>query len=33
MGFTPDDESQEMKAFFQRGNAYTVKRLQEKFQK
>jgi uncharacterized protein YndB with AHSA1/START domain len=33
MGFTPDAESQKMKAFFERGNAYTVKKLQEKFAK
>lgn len=33
MGFTPDDESQKMKAFFERGNAYTVLKLQEKFKK
>jgi uncharacterized protein YndB with AHSA1/START domain len=31
MGFTPDDEAQKMKAFFERGNAYTLKKLQEKF--
>lgn len=33
MGFTPDDESQKMKAFFERGNAYTVAKLQQKFRK
>lgn len=33
MGFTPDDESQRMKAVFERGNALTVTRLQEKFRK
>ena len=33
MGFTPDAESQRMKAFFERGNAYTVMKLQEKFAK
>jgi len=33
MGFTPDAESQRMRAFFERGNAYTVKKLQEKFAK
>ncbi len=33
MGFTPDDESQRMKAFFERGNAFTVTRLQERFRK
>jgi len=31
MGFGADTESQKMKAFFERGNAYTVKKLQEKF--
>jgi len=33
MGFTPDAETQKMRAFFERGNAYTVKKLQEKFAK
>lgn len=33
MGFTADDESQRMKAFFERGNAFTLKKLQEKFRK
>jgi uncharacterized protein YndB with AHSA1/START domain len=33
MGFTPDVESQRMKAFFERGNASTVMKLQEKFAK
>lgn len=33
MGFTADEESQRMKAFFERGNAFTLKKLQEKFRK
>lgn len=33
MGFTPDADSQRMKAFFERGNAYTVMKLQEKIAK
>ena len=33
MGFTPDAESQKMRAFFERGNAYTLMKLQEKFAK
>ena len=33
MGFTPDDASQKIKAFFQRDNACTVMKLQEKFRK
>ena len=33
MGFTPDAESQKMRAFFERGNAYTLMKVQEKFAK
>lgn len=33
MGFKPDAESQEMKAFFQRGNEFTLQQLQEHFAK
>lgn len=33
MGFTPDDQSQQMKAYFERGNAYTVEKLKERFRK
>ena len=31
MGFGTDDESQKMKAFFERGNAYTLAQLQKRF--
>ena len=31
MGFGADDESQKMKAFFERGNAYTLAQLQKRF--
>jgi uncharacterized protein YndB with AHSA1/START domain len=31
MGFTDDDESRQMRAFFDRGNAYTLRKLQEFF--
>ena len=33
MGFGNDDESQQMKEFFERGNAYTVEELQKHFRK
>lgn len=32
-GFSDDDESKKMRAFFARGNAYTLKKLQERFAK
>lgn len=32
LGFRPDDESQRMRAFFERGNAMTVQALQRHFQ-
>lgn len=31
VGYGPDEESQKMKAFFERGNAWTLKTLQEHF--
>jgi uncharacterized protein YndB with AHSA1/START domain len=31
LGFTPDDESQRMRAFFDRGNAATLQQLQRRF--
>lgn len=31
MGFTDDDESTRMRAFFERGNAYTLQQLQRRF--
>jgi hypothetical protein len=31
LGFGGDEESQKMRAFFDRGNAYTLKKLQERF--
>ncbi|WP_374667626.1 SRPBCC domain-containing protein [Ramlibacter sp.] len=31
MGFTDDDESARMRAFFERGNAYTLQQLQQRF--
>lgn len=31
LGFGSDEESQKMRAFFDRGNAFTLKRLQERF--
>lgn len=33
MGFTPDDESQRMRAAFEGGNAYTLGQLQRRFRK
>jgi uncharacterized protein YndB with AHSA1/START domain len=33
MGFGNDDESQKMREFFDRGNAFTVQRLQKRFAK
>jgi uncharacterized protein YndB with AHSA1/START domain len=32
-GFTEDDEAQKMKAFFEQGNQFTLKKLQERFRK
>ena len=32
LGFTASEQSQKMKAFFERGNAYTVTKLQKRFQ-
>jgi uncharacterized protein YndB with AHSA1/START domain len=31
MGFGSDDESRKLRAFFDRGNAYTLQRLQQRF--
>ena len=31
LGFGGDEESKKMRAFFDRGNAYTLKKLQERF--
>lgn len=31
LGFTPDEESQKMRAFFEQGNAQTIQELQERF--
>ena len=31
LGFGEDDESKQMRAFFDRGNAFTLKKLQERF--
>ncbi len=31
MGFGNDEESKSMRAFFDRGNAYTLQRLQKRF--
>jgi hypothetical protein len=33
IGFGQDEESQKMREFFDRGNGYTLKKLQEKFAK
>lgn len=33
LGFEPDEESQRMRAFFERGNAMTVQALQRRFEK
>src|SRR5262249_35120973 len=33
LGYGGDDESQKMRAFFEKGNAYTLKKLQEHFAK
>jgi uncharacterized protein YndB with AHSA1/START domain len=33
MGYGTDDEAKKMRAFFERGNAYTLKKLQEHFSK
>lgn len=33
LGFGPDEASQKMKAFFQRGNEFTLVKLQERFRK
>ena len=30
-GYGDDEESQKLRSFFERGNAYTLKKLQEKF--
>jgi uncharacterized protein YndB with AHSA1/START domain len=32
LGFGDDDESKKMRAFFDRGNAFTLKKLQERFE-
>lgn len=32
-GYTPDEESQKMRAFFDRGNSWTLKNIQEKMAK
>jgi len=31
MGFGDDEDSQKMRAFFDKGNAWTIKKLQERF--
>ena len=31
LGFGDDEESKRMRAFFDRGNAFTLKKLQERF--
>jgi hypothetical protein len=31
LGFGEDEESKKMRAFFDRGNAFTLKKLQERF--
>ena len=31
LGYGNDEESKKMRAFFDRGNAYTLQKLQEKF--
>lgn len=33
LGFGPDDESQKMRAFFEKGNAFTLQQLQKRFSK
>jgi hypothetical protein len=31
LGYGPDEESRKLRAFFQKGNAYTLKKLQDWF--
>jgi hypothetical protein len=33
LGFGPDEESQKMRAFFEKGNEFTLKQLQAHFSK